>query len=307
MDDSGSPPRIMPNGGYTSNLFQQQHQFAPNSAGPYLFPGIPFPPGGQISPANFTNITTQNHENATCTVSTTQEEQANNKRCSWSTTETKHLIQAYKEHYPVLNDTKSTHGKKIVWDNIMTDFVDTLRYEANIKTTKTLTQVKEKWRTLFDKYKLCADNNRSTGTDRKTFEFFEDIDEFMASSDKANPRNIQQTQVTRSNQPHEITEVNTALETNSTTLGTSAGDKRQAKASAVPAGKTKTKRAKINDTEEAILNLLTEQQEALKRSEEKDEKVLQALLKSQDDAQQRHQDFTLAVLGKLGDIFATKK
>ena len=53
--------------------------------------------------------------------------------------------------------------------------------------------------------------------------------------------------------------------------------------------------------------MLEAQQEAMKRSEEKNEKMLQALLKSQEDAQQRHQDFTLAVLGKLGDIFSAKK
>ena len=49
------------------------------------------------------------------------------------------------------------------------------------------------------------------------------------------------------------------------------------------------------------------QQAAIEKADEKDERMFEALLKSQSDSQQRHQEFTLSVLGKLGDIFSSKK
>ena len=53
--------------------------------------------------------------------------------------------------------------------------------------------------------------------------------------------------------------------------------------------------------------MMKSQQEAIQRSEENDERVFEALLKSQAEAQQQHQEFVVSVLGKLGDIFASKK
>ena len=54
-------------------------------------------------------------------------------------------------------------------------------------THRTLVQIKEKWKGIFDKYKSVSannNNNNKTERDRKTCEFYDDIDEFMASSDK---------------------------------------------------------------------------------------------------------------------------
>ena len=65
----------------------------------------------------------------------------------------------------------------------MADFVS-FCCDAGIESEKTLAQIKEKWRSLFDKYKAVKDNNNKTGRDRKTFEFY---DEFMSGSDKVNP------------------------------------------------------------------------------------------------------------------------
>jgi len=55
------------------------------------------------------------------------------------------------------------------------------------------------------------------------------------------------------------------------------------------------------------LAILESQQESIQRSEENDERVFQALLKSQAEAQRQHQEFVVSVLRKLGDIFASKK
>lgn len=71
--------------------------------------------------------------------------------------------------------------------------------------------------------------------------------------------------------------------------------------------KKKKKRLSGNDMELAILDMMKSQQEAIQRSEDNDERVFEALLKSQAEAQQQHQEFVVSVLGKLGDIFASKK
>ena len=67
--------------------------------------------------------------------------------------------------------------------------------ENGIQTSKNAAQVKEKWRNLFDRYKQVSDHNKQTGRDPKTFDGFDDIDEFMSSSDKVNPRFVKQTRV----------------------------------------------------------------------------------------------------------------
>lgn len=71
--------------------------------------------------------------------------------------------------------------------------------------------------------------------------------------------------------------------------------------------KKKKKRLSGDDMELAILDMMKSQQEAIQRSEDNDERVFEALLKSQAEAQQQHQEFVVSVLGKLGDIFASKK
>ena len=49
---------------------------------------------------------------------------------------------------------------------------------------------------IFDKYKAVNDNNNNrTGRDCKTCKFYDDIDEFLAGSDKVNPRFVKQTKL----------------------------------------------------------------------------------------------------------------
>lgn len=73
--------------------------------------------------------------------------------------------------------------------------------------------------------------------------------------------------------------------------------------------KRKKKRSSIEakEAESTILNLMEAQQAAIEKADEKDEQLFEALLKSQSDSQTRHQEFTLSVLGKLGEIFSSKK
>ncbi|RMX48690.1 hypothetical protein pdam_00014334 [Pocillopora damicornis] len=55
--------------------------------------------------------------------------------------------------------------------------------------------------------------------------------------------------------------------------------------------KKKKKRLSGNDMELAILNMMKLQQESIQRSKENDKRVFEALLKSQAEAQQLHQEF----------------
>lgn len=48
---------------------------------------------------------------------------------------------------------------------------------------------------MFDKFKAAKDHNNKTGRDRKTFEFYDDIDEFLSGSDKVNPKFVKETKV----------------------------------------------------------------------------------------------------------------
>ena len=202
----------------------------------------------------------------------------------------------------------------------MDEFVS-LCHEAGIETLKTLTQIKEKWRSVFDKYKAVNDNNNRTGRDRKTFEFYDDIDEFMSTSDKVNPRFIKETKLSCKDTESDNEDQDSSGNADAATVSNrkadaevvgdedSASNKRRNKKS--PDGQEKKKKKKsaldTSDTEDAILKMLDAQQEAMEKAQQNDERMLQALLKSQENAQQRHQEFTVAVLGKLGELFAPKK
>ena len=67
--------------------------------------------------------------------------------------------------------------------------------DAGIESEKTLVQIKETWRSLFDKFKAAKDHNNKTGRDRKTFEFYDDNDEFLSGSDKVDPKFVKETRV----------------------------------------------------------------------------------------------------------------
>ena len=236
------------------------------------------------------------------------------RRTSWEPAEVRSLIAAYRDNYDRLRSTKSSHGKKSVWDSIMEDFLS-LCSDAGIETGKTLAQVKEKWRSLLDKYKAVKDNNNKTGRDRRTFEFYDDIDEFMSGSDKVNPKFVKETRVMQVRPKDSPTSSDSGSSDASATVTiadpttAAVGEKPNEKDDSPCQPKKKKKRASLEgkEAESTILNLMEAQQAAIEKADEKDERMFQALLKSQSDSQQRHQEFTLSVLGKLGEIFSSKK
>ena len=117
-----------------------------------------------------------------------------NKRSSWSLTEERRLtlISAYQEYYDRLKSTKSSQGKKNKWEDILKQF-QSMCFDIGVEIKKLWAKLKEKWRALLDKYKSVYDNNNRKGREWKTFQHNEDIDEFIASSDKVNPRFVNET------------------------------------------------------------------------------------------------------------------
>ena len=66
-------------------------------------------------------------------------------------------------------------------------------FDIGVEFKKLWAKLIEKWRALLDKYKSVCDNNNRKGREWKTFQHNEDIDEFMASSGKVNPRFVNET------------------------------------------------------------------------------------------------------------------
>ena len=189
----------------------------------------------------------------------------------------------------------------------MDDFLS-LCSDAGRESEKTLVQIKEKWSSLFHKFKATKDHNNKTGRDRKTFEFYDDIDEFLSVSDKVNPKFVKETKVKPNvSQTNSDSGNSDELAADPTTVAD--GEKANDSNDLPCPPKKKKKRSSIEgkEAESTILNLMEAQQAAIEKADEKDERLFEALLKSQSDSQTRHQEFTLFVPGKLGEIFSSKK
>ena len=63
---------------------------------------------------------------------------------------------------------------------------------------------------------------------------------------------------------------------------------------------------KKTDERESLIELLQGQQEMMMKAEERDRLAMQELMKFEMEAEKRHQDFTLAALKELGNIFNKK-
>ena len=80
------------------------------------------------------------------------------KRSSWSFTEEKCLIAAFKEYYDRLESTKNCQGRKSIWEDTLKLF-QSMCFDNGVDSEKSLVQLKEKWK----KYKSVCDNNNRTG------------------------------------------------------------------------------------------------------------------------------------------------
>lgn len=225
----------------------------------------------------------------------------------WSYSETKMLIFAYKENYEQLKASKSSKGKRQVWENIYIFFTEQCE-NAGFAQSKTIVQSKEKWKSLFDKYKKVKDNNKATGRGTQGFEFFEDMDSFMGCSDKVEPKHIQETHImTENDGKTELVPTNEMLDQLKESTAEPRGLKRQEQTKDNPEIPKKRKsKSEATRTDEAILQMMEKQQQQLEKSEERDKQLFEGILKSQREAELRHQDFMLAFMGKLGEMFTKK-
>ena len=66
-----------------------------------------------------------------------------------------------------------------------------------------MAQLKEKGKSVFDKYKAINDNDKATGRGRLTFELFEEMDSFLGFSDKVNPKFVSETVISNENADEE--------------------------------------------------------------------------------------------------------
>ena len=251
---------------------------------------------------------------------------ANSKR--WDSAEVKILVAAYKAHNNALKSAKSSRGKREIWKKIYAEFKQACE-EASICSEKSLAQAKEKWRTLFEKYKAVCDSNSKTGRGREFFEFYEIMDRFLGCSDKVRPRFVRETAVQNADVNSSAQEESTSEmiesgnaenlsqrvshgghdEAAPTAMAETAASQKQQKGSVNKGRKRKRGAADLADREEEseMIKWLNAQHEAIAKSEEKDQKIMEAMLKFQEDSEQRHQELLVSVLGKIGDIFAAKK
>ena len=183
-------------------------------------------------------------------------------------------------------------------------------------------QLKEKWKTLFDKYKSINDNNKATGTGREKFEFFDVMDSFLGFSDKVNPRFVSETAIQRDISSGTESSPSPSASTSASCSSFETGPDSDAETSAPDAAKGKRKAAenkqgedavairkkrgekrRKSDEHESLITLLKSQQEMMMKAEEQDRLAMQQLMKFEVEAEKRHQEFTLAALKELGNIF----
>ena len=67
----------------------------------------------------------------------------NSSRCTWTSTESKCVIESMKVHFSRLTGTKSSKGKRALWESIFSEFQALCR-ENDVETNKNANQVKEK-------------------------------------------------------------------------------------------------------------------------------------------------------------------
>ena len=126
------------------------------------------------------NVSTSHDESPACSESPSGSSGSGSEHVNkrWEVTEVNILISAYKDNHENLNNSKSSKGKKSVWEKIFDTFTEHCK-AAGIGSSRSLTQIKEKWRALFERYKAIVDNSKKTGRSRESLEFFEIMDEFL--------------------------------------------------------------------------------------------------------------------------------
>jgi hypothetical protein len=106
------------------------------------------------------------------------EDDSTSARTSWSQQQIKMLIALYAEHESSMENTKIK--KKNVWRKICDQM-------KNIGYNVTQQQVRNKWANLLNSHKQIRDNRKKTGSNRKTFQYFEQIEQIVHKRHDINP------------------------------------------------------------------------------------------------------------------------
>ena len=123
-------------------------------------------------------------------------------RKRWSASKTRVLISYYQEHVDPLRKAKNPQTKKAIWEALFNQFQETCQ-EHGIESGKSLAQLKEKWKSLFDKYKAINDNGKATGRGRLILKFLEEMNLFLGFSEKVTPKFASETVISDENADEE--------------------------------------------------------------------------------------------------------
>ena len=159
---------------------------------------------------------------------------------------------------------------------------------------------------------MIVDNSKKTGSGRESFEFFEIMDEFLGCSDKVRPKFVKQTQLMENQKNRESENLNKEEAPKDLAVvenckdSTSPGEENVSQQRSQKR-KRRQEEGQTSEWDKALFKLLQAQQESIRQSEERDKEAIQAMMKFQADSERGHQEFMVSVLGKLGDIFSSKK
>lgn len=128
----------------------RQYMFAPQPQSNHRRSPVPNHHGENSSSESVDSTSSEAGKNGTSAVSTS--------RCNWIYAKSKFVIESIKHHYAQLGGTSSA-GKQLVWESIFAEF-QALCAENSVVSNKNANQVKEKWRTLLDRYKHVSDHNK---------------------------------------------------------------------------------------------------------------------------------------------------
>ena len=99
-----------------------------------------------------------------------------NRRSNWTDAETSYLLELWMDNFPISKKRNST-----VWDAIAKK-LNSIFKDKGIPSYRTGTQCKARIKYLQDKYKRVKDHNSRSGNNRKSFEYYDEMDELVLGS-----------------------------------------------------------------------------------------------------------------------------
>ena len=189
-------------------------------------------------------------------------------------------------------------------------------WNHTLESQKTLTQLKEKSKSLVEKYKKIKGNNKATGRawlllrvqGQDYPRYMGETDIFTDSPDRDSSTGESTSTSTCANSDGEEADDDKATKAKTWEDPPKKAVKHKAEKKREETGpnRRKMEKRKKTDERESMVELLQGQQEMMMKGEGWDRLAMQELMKFEMEAEKRHQDFTLAALKELGNIFNKK-